>query len=787
MAKKCPKCQSDNPGTATFCADCGTQLPSIKNIEVTETLETPKEELTTGSTFAGRYQIIEELGKGGMGRVYKALDKEVNEKMAIKLIKSEIAADKKTIDRFRNELKFSRKISHKNVCRMYDLNKEEDSYYITMEYVDGKDLKSMIRMMGQLTVKKAISIAEQMCDGLTEAHRLGVVHRDLKPQNVMIDKEGNVRIMDFGIARSIEARGITDEGIIVGTPEYMAPEQVEGKGIDHLSDIYSIGIILYEMVTGKVPFEGHTPLSIAMKHMTEKPQEPREINDQIPTDLSRVILKCMEKKKENRFMKVDEILFDLKNIGIGKPKVEKAKEMTWKNSIAVLPFTDLSPKKDQEYFCDGLAEEIINALNKIKDLRVVARTSAFSFKGKELDISKVGKQLNVDTVLDGSVRKAGNRLRITAQLINIIGDYHLWSEKYDRDMEDIFAIQDDISQAIVTKLKIKLIGDERALLTKRYTENLKAYHLYLKGRHFWNKRTKQSLKQSIGYFQQAIKIDPDYALAYAGLADAYNILGSYEMLPPLEAYPKAKEAAMKALEIDDKLAEAYTSIARVKNRFDWDWSGSEEHFKKAIELNSSYAMGHSWYSILLRSLGRFDEALTIINKALEIDPLSLPINTTIGSIFYFAQNYDQAIMQCKKALELDSNFTWAHAVLASAYLQKSLFKEAIAEFKKAVSLSRASTWYVAELAHAYAVKGDKNKALNTLDELLEQSKKDYVPVAEIAMIYTGLNNKEKAIEWLEKAFIERSDKLVNLKVEPRLANLRSEPNFKALLKKMGLG
>lgn len=787
MTIKCPKCHHENPDDTIYCGKCTTPLRPPEDMEVTETIEAPKEDLATGSTFAGRYQIIEELGKGGMGRVYKALDKEVHEKVAIKLIKPEIAADKKTIDRFRNELKFSRKISHKNVCRMYDLNKEEDSYYITMEYVDGEDLKSMIRMMGQLTIKKAISIAEQMCAGLTEAHRLGVVHRDLKPQNVMIDKEGNTRIMDFGIARSIEAKGITDEGIIVGTPEYMAPEQVEGKGIDHRSDIYSIGIILYEMVTGKVPFEGHTPLSIAMKHMTEKPQEPREINDQIPADLSRVILKCVEKKKENRFMKVDEILLDLKNIGLGKPAVEKAKEMAWKNSIAVLPFTDLSPKKDQEYFCDGLAEEIINALNKIKDLRVVARTSAFSFKGKELDIRKIGKQLNVDTILDGSVRKAGNRLRITAQLINIIGDFHLWSEKYDRDMEDIFAIQDDISQAIVSKLKIELIGDERALLTKRYTENLKAYHLYLKGRHFWNKRTKQSLKQSIGYFEQAIKIDPEYALAYTGLADAYNILGSYEMLPPLEAYPKAKEAAMRALEIDDTLAEAYTSLARVKNRFDWDWSGSEEYFKKAIELNSSYPMGHSWYSILLRSLGRFDEALTIINKALELDPLSLPINTTIGSIFYFAQKYDQAIIQCKKALELDPNFTWAHAILASAYLQKFLFEKAIAEFKKAVFLSKASTWYVAELAHAYAVTGDKNKALNSLDKLLEQSKREYVPVAEIAMIYTGLNNKEKAIEWLEKAFIERSDKLVNLNVEPRLGNLRSEPKFKALLKKMGLG
>ncbi len=464
---KCPRCNTDNPDTVKFCGECATPLQPSKDIKVTETLETPKEELTTGSTFAGRYQIIEELGKGGMGKVYKVLDKEVNAKIALKLIKPEIAADKKTIERFRNELKTARDISHKNICRMYDLNKEEGSYYITMEYVEGQDLKSLIRQTGQLAISTTLSIAKQVCEGLVEAHRLGVVHRDLKPSNIMIDKEGNARIMDFGIARSLKAKGITGAGVMIGTPEYMSPEQAEVKDVDHRSDIYSLGVILYEMITGRVPFEGETPLSIAMKHKSEEPLDPRELNTQIPEYLSKVILRCMEKDKEQRYQSTGEVRSELTRIEEGIPTTETvvpkrkpitSKEITvtfglkkllipaliviaiivigliiWsplkqkksapiivdKPSIAVLPFDDLSPQKDQEYFCDGLAESLINALTKIKDLRVPALTSTVSFKGEELDIREIGEKLKVNAVLRGSVQKDGNRFRITAQLINV--------------------------------------------------------------------------------------------------------------------------------------------------------------------------------------------------------------------------------------------------------------------------------------------------------------------------------------------------------------------------------
>jgi serine/threonine-protein kinase len=834
MGIKCPTCNTDNPDTQKFCGECATPLPSSKEIPVTETLEIPTEELTRGTTFAGRYEIIEELGKGGMGKVYRVEDRKIKEEVALKLIKPEIASDKKTIERFSNELKIARKIRHKNVCGMYDLDEKNGTYYITMEYVPGEDLKSFIRRSGQLAVGTTIKIAKQACEGLSEAHRLGVIHRDLKPQNVMIDKDGNARIMDFGIARSLKAKGITGVGVMIGTPEYMSPEQVEGKEVDQRSDIYSLGVILYEMVTGRVPFEGDTPFTIGVKHKSEVPRNPKELNSQTPDDLCSVILKCLDKEKDKRYQSVGELRAELTGIEQGIPTTEretsKKKPITSKEitvtfglkkllipalvvvfiavavvvilkllpqkeivslppsepSIAVLPFDDLSPQKDQEYLCDGFTESLINALAKIKGLRVPARTSSFSFRGKKRDMQIIGEKLGVETVLDGSVQKAGSRIRITAQLVKVADESLLWSEQYSRELNDIFAIQDEISLAIVDKLKLELLAEEKSELMKRYTENVEAYNLYLKGLYFWNRRTEEDIKKGIDFFHQAIENDPNFALAHAGLANSYVVLSAMGHILAEEAAPKARAAALKALEIDSTLGEAHTLLAQLSFTYDLDLTRADREFKRAIELNPGYATAHQWYADYWAALGKLENSLDEIKRAQELDPLSPVISYSLGEIKYFLGHYEEAIEQCHKTLEMFPDFFYTHVTLGSIYLQKEMFEEAITEFQQAKVLSGGRDSYIAGLGFAYSAYGDRDKALGELEQLKELSSKKHIRPFVWAMIYTGLGEKNEAFKWLEMAYKDRNYHLFFIKVNPMFDSLRPDPRFKALLKKMNL-
>ncbi|MCJ7679945.1 MAG: protein kinase, partial [Candidatus Aminicenantes bacterium] len=622
-----------------------------------------------------------------------------------------------------------------------------------------------------------------------------IIHRDLKPSNIMIDKEGNARIMDFGIARSLKAEKRTGSGMMIGTPEYMSPEQVDGKEVDQRSDIYSMGIILYEMVTGRVPFEGETALSIAMKQKSESPKDPTEFNIRIPEDLSCLILKCLNKTKSDRFQSAEEILAELSNIDSDLTTTERTafkkesdtkerQDTEWKNSIAVLPFVDISPQKDQEYFCDGMAEELINSLTKIKDLRVVARTSAFAFKGEKSDIREIGQKLNVKTVLEGSVRKAGNRLRIMAQLINIEDGFHIWSDKYDRDMDDVFAIQDEISLAIVENLKGKLLGEEKAKLTKRHTVDVEAYKLYLKGLYFWNKRSKEWMEKGMKHFEQAIELDPSYAQAYCGLADSFSILSFWTFLPPKDGFPKAIALAKKALEIDGTLAEAHVSLAFPIFLYEWDWAVVEKEFKLAIQLNPGLANAHHWYSIFLSAMERHEEALSEIKKALDLDPMSLMINMNVGTIYHHMRHYDKAVEVLKKTSEMDPNFGQAHYSLARVYMAMEKYDETVSE--SLIAKKQGILWAAATQGFAYGKTGHKDKAGALLQELKVLSKTRYVPSINFAFIYAGLDEIDKAFEWVDKGFEEREIVMPFLKVMPDFACFRSDPRFEKLLKKLNL-
>lgn len=832
-----------------------------------------------------------------MGRVYRAIDTKLHEEVAIKLIRPDISSDQKTLERFHNELKLARKIAHRNVGKMYELMEEKGSYFITMEYIPGEDLRSFVRRARQLTVRTAVLIGKEIGEGLAEAHRLGVVHRDLKPSNIIIDREGHARIMDFGIARSLESKGITGAGMIIGTPEYMSPEQAEGQEVDQRSDIYSLGVMLFEMLTGRVPFEGRTPLGIALKHKTEIPPDPRTLNPQIPVELSRLILRSLMKDKQSRYQSAAEILAALDRIEQGltaeqenrgeKPgflkslyqlikkrkvietlvgfigggwlflefvhwilidhyhfaeksldaafilllgtlactliwrlfggeekKGQGSRELAvrasmvaviavtgildWKvlrkpesppptpveHSVAVLPFVDRSPEKNFEYLSDGISESLINALNRIKDLSVSARTSAFFFKGKELDIREIGRKLNVENALEGSLQVEGDTLRITVNLISIKDGFQLWSDRYDRKMIDMFAIQDEIIQEIIKALKVKLLGEEKLQLAKKPTEDLEAYDYYVKGRYLWEKRTEAHVLTSIDLFRKAIEEDPNYALAYAGLADAYSVLGDNGYLPDNEAYPQAKEAVLKALELDDNLAEAHAAMGTILGDYDWDWAGAEKEYKLAIKINPGYAQAHHWYAFLLTYLGRHEEAIREVKLARDLDPVAPRIATSIGALLFYARQYDQASEELKKALKLFPEHRAIYYYLVDVLTAQGRFKKALSYCRKIKGITGNEPEELA--AGIYAKWGKRKEAEERLKKLEDKSKNTYVDLTTLAVIHGLLGEAEQAFQLLDRALAKRESSLCFLKVEPCFDSLRPDPRFMALLKKMNL-
>jgi len=693
-----------NPGGSYYCSECGTKLiPSEETPESTETLESPEGELSTGSTFAERFQIIEELGKGGMGKVYKAVDTKINDKVALKLIKPNISSDIKTIERFKNELKIARKIRHRNVCQMYDLGEEKGTHFITMEFVPGEDLKSMIKMSGRLAVGTTINIAKQICEGLDEAHRLGIVHRDLKPGNIMIDKLGNVRIMDFGIARSREVKGITAAGMMIGTPEYMSPEQVEGKEVDKRSDIYSLGVMMFEMVTGRVPFEGESSLNIAVKHKTEAPLDPRKFNARVPLELSSVILKCLEKDRKKRFHEAGKILAELNKIEKGISDAEKKSperkiitpqvkrvvpKKYWiaavilivlmgivvigilyfpsikpkisddRNMLVVLPFENLGLPEDQ-YFADGITEEITSRLAAIHLLGVISRTSAIQYKDTDKTIKQIGEELRVDYILEGSVRwdrsPAGRgRVRVTPQLVRVTDDTNLWSERYDRVIEDIFSVQSEIAEKVARMLDLTVLEPERRAITARPTENLEAYDLYLKGREHedrgWAYLDDQEFAAAIRMLERATELDPDFALPYLRMSYIHSRMYFFGVDRTKERQARSRIAVNKALELQPDLPEAHRILG-----FYYYWCLSD--YDQAAEIFESVQKARPNYDPQLlgyiqRRQGKWEQCLETLERAFRINPRDIQIAYELGGANISMHRFNDAERLFDSALSI---------------------------------------------------------------------------------------------------------------------------------------
>jgi serine/threonine-protein kinase len=740
-------------------------------------------------TKLGNYEIESLLGRGGMGVVYKARQISLNRPIALKILPPTLSSDSSFVKRFHREAQAVAQLHHPNIVQVHDIAEEKGLHFFSMEYIEGRTLDKLLEEKGRLEVDEAIRIISQAALALEHAHTNGIIHRDIKPSNIILDKPGSVKVMDFGLARMTDDRSkLTQSGTLMGTLDYMSPEQCRGEELDERTDIYSLGVVLYETLTGKTPFDASNEAALIYKIINEEAPGVESLSPDLPRHASVVAHRATAKNKEDRYGGISEFLEDLRALR-STVSIKMVPEEDPSPSIAVLPFVNMSADPEQEYFCDGLAEELINALTQLEGLHVVARTSAFFFKGKDVKIRDVGRELNVETVLEGSVRKAGNRVRITAQLVKVDDGYHLWSEKYDRHMEDIFAIQDEISETILDRLKPKLLEKAKPELRKRQTVDLKAYNLYLKGRWFFNKQTGQGLKTAIECFEEAIEKAPDFALAYSGLADSYLMLPYYELVAPNEIYPKAREAALKALEIDDTVAEAHTSLAGIKGIYDWDWESAEKSFGTALELNPGYTTAHQWHAMQLTFRGRFDEAIAEMNQALELDPLSLYVNRDAGVMFFFAHKLDRAIEVLRRTLELDPNYGGAHFFLGLAYWLNSMHEEAIAEFEEERKVAGRldlvlETW----LGNIDALMGRTEEARQVLKKMMQRSRTDYVPSGFIAVLSFSLGEIDQGFEWLERAYKERDSFLCFLKVDPyyELFNLHSDSRYQEMLKKVGL-
>ena len=735
-----------------------------------------------------RYAIQRELGAGGMATVYLATDSKHDRPVALKVLRPELAAVLGA-ERFLQEIRISARLDHPHILTLIDSGGSDGLLWYVLPYVRGESLRARLNREKQLSVDAAITLGSQIARALDYAHRHGVIHRDVKPENVLLH-EGEAVVTDFGIALAVREAGgprLTGTGLSLGTPHYMSPEQASGmQDLDTRSDVYSLGAVVYEMLAGEPPHTGPTVPVVIAKLLTQQPTPLRLLRNSVPEAISQTVAKALAKVPSDRFSTALQFAEALE-----RPTPSRSSaEVQGLKSIAVLPFTDMSAEHGNEYFAEGMAEEIINALTSLEGLRVAARTSSFAFKGQNADARTIGQRLDVTTILEGSVRRAGDRLRITAQLINVADGYHLWSQRYDRTMADVFEIQDEISRAIVDSLKVKLLGREDARLVRPATANMEAYNLYLKGRYFWSQRG-EGLQKALDSFAKAIESDPNYAAPLTGIADCNNMLAWYGLTPPREAFAVARQAAQRALAIDADSAEAHTSLGFIKLFHDWDWYGAEQEFLQALRLKPGYGTAHHWYGEYLLAAGRFDEALAEANRALEVDPLGLIIHAFSGLVFYFARRFDDAITVCQRALEMEQAFIPTHLWLGLAWLglshqQSGRLQDAVDALQEAASFPSAGQFLLGFLGHAQGRAGRRQDAQRTLETLHAMAGHTYVSPFSLALVHLGLDEIEESFSELEKAFEERTCWLVWVGVDPMFDRLRSEPRFQSLVSRIGL-
>jgi serine/threonine protein kinase/tetratricopeptide (TPR) repeat protein len=742
---------------------------------------------SVGAGLLKRYSVEGELGHGGMAVVYLAEEKKHARKVAIKILRRDFTASVGA-ERFLREIGIAARLSHPHIVPLIDSGESEGQLYYVSPYIPGGSLRDRLKVEKKLPLSEVQRIARDIGAALDYAHRNGFVHRDVKPENILF-ADGHALLADFGIAHASIAPGgnpndvITESGFAVGTPAYMSPEQATAdQNVDGASDIYSLGCVVFEMLAGEPPFLGDSPRATMVRHVMETPRPVRSLRPDVPAPVERAVAKALAKRPNERFASVVDFAVALQAQDNGDGTHFSSAMRT----VAVLPFVNASPDADTEYLSDGITDELIDRLAKVEGLRVASRTSVFALKGKPQDVRAIGALLAATVVLEGTVRKSGERLRITAQLTSTDDGRLLWSQRYDRTLSDVFSMQDEIADTIVTTLRATWFADLDQPVPKRYTDSVRAYSLYLQGRYAWNKRTQEGVTEGIEYFQQAIAEDPEYALAYTGLADSYALQIDYRNVPVANGFKRAKEYALKALALDDSLAEAHASLAWAMFIYDWDWEGAGREFRRSIELDARYATAHQWYAFLLASQRRLDEALVTAHTAQELDPASVSIRRALGYVYVYARRYDQARYHLTRAIAMNPTAEESYRVLGLTLTMNEQHDEAERVLREATGLPGAGTYTQVTLAYALARAGKREYSETLGAELEAKRAHDYVSPVELATLYIGLGDNQRALDWMERAYDERRGWMAYLNVHPIVDSLRGEPRFQSLVRKMGL-